>query len=113
MTASFKLSLNELNTDFIEKIKSMFDSKKIVEIHISEETDETEYLLSTSANRESLFRSLQQLDDNEVVIKHKSEITEENLAVKRPGNGISPMRWDEIVGEKAKRDFQKDDLILL
>ena len=74
MTASFRLSLNELNTDFIEKIKSMFDSKKIVEIHISEETDETEYLLSTSANRESLFRSLQQLDDNEVVIKHKSEI---------------------------------------
>ena len=39
--------------------------------------------------------------------------TEENLAVKRPGNGISPIRWDEIVGETAKRDFQEDDLISL
>ncbi len=74
VTASFKLSLNELNTDFIEKIKSMFDAKKIVEIHISEEIDETEYLLSTSANRESLFKSLQQLENNEVVMKQMSEI---------------------------------------
>jgi len=39
--------------------------------------------------------------------------TEENLAVKRPGNGISPMRWNEIVGKRAKKDFQEDDLISL
>jgi hypothetical protein len=74
MIASFKLSVGELNADFIEKVKTMFDEKKIVEIHISEEIDETEYLLSSSANRESLFRSLQQLDNNEVVIKQISEI---------------------------------------
>ncbi len=74
MIASFKLTMNELNADFIEKLKGMFNNKKIVEIHISEEIDETEYLLSTSANRESLFKSLQQLDDNEVVIKQMSEI---------------------------------------
>jgi len=74
MIANFKLSLDELNAEFIEKLKTMFNDKKIVEIHISEEIDETEYLLSTSANRESLFRSLQQLDNNEVVIKQISEI---------------------------------------
>ena len=74
MIASFKLAMNELNADFIEKFRSMFDDKKIIEIHVSEEIDETEYLLSTSANRESLFRSLQQLNNNEVVIKHKSDI---------------------------------------
>jgi N,N'-diacetyllegionaminate synthase len=39
--------------------------------------------------------------------------TEENLTVKRPGNGISPMLWDEIIGQKAKRDFQEDVLIEL
>ena len=42
----------------------------------------------------------------------KGEIfTEENLTVKRPGSGISPMRWDEIIGMKAHRDYDKDELI--
>jgi len=39
--------------------------------------------------------------------------TEENLIVKRPGTGISPMLWDEVIGKEAKRDFQEDDLIEL
>lgn len=37
--------------------------------------------------------------------------TTENLAVKRPGNGISPIRWYEILGRKAIRDFHEDELI--
>lgn len=42
----------------------------------------------------------------------KGEIlTEENLAVKRPGNGISPMRWYEVIGTKAIRDFSEDEMI--
>jgi N,N'-diacetyllegionaminate synthase len=36
-----------------------------------------------------------------------------NLAIKRPGTGISPMLWDEIIGKKAIRDFKIDDLIEL
>lgn len=36
-----------------------------------------------------------------------------NLAVKRPGHGISPMRWDEVVGRTAPRDFAADELIEL
>jgi N,N'-diacetyllegionaminate synthase len=36
-----------------------------------------------------------------------------NLSVKRPGHGISPMRWDEIVGRTAPRDFAADELIEL
>ncbi len=35
----------------------------------------------------------------------------ENLAVKRPGSGISPMKWDELLGQRSKRDFQEDELI--
>ena len=38
-------------------------------------------------------------------------LTEENLTVKRPGNGISPMRWDEVIGTRAIRDFKADHLI--
>jgi N,N'-diacetyllegionaminate synthase len=34
-----------------------------------------------------------------------------NLAAKRPGTGVSPMRWDEVIGRKAPRDFAADELI--
>ena len=44
-------------------------------------------------------------------IKKGELLTEENLAVKRPGTGISPMRWEEIVGTKAIKDFSEEDLI--
>ena len=37
--------------------------------------------------------------------------TEENITVKRPGNGISPMRWDEIIGSVASRGYDTDQLI--
>lgn len=39
--------------------------------------------------------------------------TEVNLAVKRPGSGVSPMLWNEVVGMRAKRDYQPDELIEL
>jgi len=37
----------------------------------------------------------------------------ENLGTKRPGTGISPMRWDEVIGRPAPRDFASDELIEL
>lgn len=37
----------------------------------------------------------------------------ENITAKRPGNGISPMRWDEVIGSRAPRDFLADELIAL
>ncbi len=37
----------------------------------------------------------------------------QNLAVKRPGTGISPMRWDEVIGRSAPREFAPDELIEL
>jgi len=37
----------------------------------------------------------------------------ENLGTKRPGTGISPMRWDEVIGRHAPRDFATDELIEL
>jgi N,N'-diacetyllegionaminate synthase len=39
--------------------------------------------------------------------------TDANITVKRPGNGISPMQWDEVIGQKAKHDFHEDELIKL
>ena len=44
-------------------------------------------------------------------IKKGELFTEENLTIKRPGNGISPMRWDEIIGTEAQKDYKVDELI--
>ena len=40
-------------------------------------------------------------------------LTEDNLAVRRPGTGISPMEWEQVVGQVAVRDFEPDELIEL
>lgn len=37
--------------------------------------------------------------------------TENNIGIKRPGTGISPMRWDEIIGQSSAKVFDRDDLI--
>lgn len=46
-------------------------------------------------------------------IRKGETFSEDNLTVKRPGNGISPMKWDEVLGITAKRDFEEDELIEL
>lgn len=44
----------------------------------------------------------------------KGEIfNESNIGVKRPGKGLSPMRWDEVIGKLAKRNFEEDEIIEL
>lgn len=44
-------------------------------------------------------------------IKAGDIFSEENLTVKRPGSGISPMKWHEILGQAAQRDYEEDELI--
>jgi len=44
-------------------------------------------------------------------IKKGEILNADNLAIKRPGNGISPMRWDEVVGTVAQKDYLEDELI--
>ena len=46
-------------------------------------------------------------------IKAGEVFSEENLMAKRPGTGISPMRWDDVIGRTASRDFSEDELIEL
>ena len=44
-------------------------------------------------------------------IKKGELFTEKNITIKRPGIGISPMKWDTILGKVAERDYQIDDLL--
>ena len=46
-------------------------------------------------------------------IKVGEVFSAQNITTKRPGTGISPMRWDEIIGRVAPRDFSADELIEL
>ena len=58
MTATYSISRDELNADFIEAIKSTFKAEKLF-IQIDEIMDETEYLLSNPANKAMLLQSLE------------------------------------------------------
>ena len=92
------------------------------------EPDELKAMVSAIRNIEQALGSgIKQTTDSErknIVIARKSIIaakeikqgdvfTDQNITVKRPGNGISPMKWDEVLGQKAKRDFLEDELIEL
>ena len=46
-------------------------------------------------------------------IKEGELFTSNNLCTKRPGTGISPMLWDQVIGKRAKRDFKINELITL
>ena len=48
-----------------------------------------------------------------IAIKKGKTFSEDNLAVKRPGNGVSPMKWYDVIGTVAIRDFEEDEPIEL
>ena len=47
------------------------------------------------------------------LIKKGDIFSEENIACKRPGSGLSPMQWDEVIGKIAQQDFLPDQFIVL
>lgn len=46
-----------------------------------------------------------------IAIKKGEIFNENNLTIKRPGNGINPMKWDKLIGTKSKKDYNEDELI--
>lgn len=90
-----------------KELKYMVDSIRNVEIAIGSSEKKVTY--SEKKNRDVARKSI-------VAKKYicKGELfTEDNLTVKRPGNGISPMKWFDILGKVAQREFKEDELIEL
>ena len=87
------------------------DLKKLVQsirnIEIALGRPEKRVSPSESENRKVVRKSIVALKP----IKSGEKFTISNLTTKRPGCGISPMRWDEIIGKTADRDYCKDELI--
>ena len=75
MQATFNLTIDILNNDFIEKLKALFSQNAVIEIRVSEINNETDYLFSTPENRASIERSLKQLQENQVVTKTIEELS--------------------------------------
>ena len=46
-------------------------------------------------------------------VKKGELLTEDNITVKRPGTGISPMRWNEVIGTVAIKDYSEEEQITL
>ena len=46
-------------------------------------------------------------------VKKGEWLTEKNLTTKRPGTGLNPMRWNEVIGKAADRDYEADEMILI
>ena len=90
-----------------DELKQMVTSIRNIENALgSSEKGLTE---SEAVNRDIARKSIVAKCD----IKAGTVFSEDNITVKRPGNGISPMKWFEVLGKKAPRDFVYDELIEL
>jgi len=67
MITTYQMDVNELTVEVINSIKAAFKNKTI-NITVSEAFDETEYLLASKANKESIERSLKQAEEGKVVV---------------------------------------------
>lgn len=66
----------------------------------------------SKSERENLSVARKSIVASRKILKGE-ELTEENLATKRPGTGICPMKWREVIGTYAVKDFEEDELIIL
>lgn len=87
------------------ELKAMVDAIRNIEMAIG--TGIKQVSLSERKNIAIARKSIIAARD----IRKGEVFSEDNLTVKRPGNGINPMKWDDVIGKVAKRDFVEDELI--
>ena len=90
-----------------DELKAMVSAIRNIEQALG--TGHKEITISERKNIEIARKSIVAACD----IKTGELFTEKNLTVKRPGTGISPMRWTDVIGKVATRDYKEEDLIEL
>lgn len=78
MTTTYRLNSKELSNDIIKSIKEAFGDKDI-EITVTDTVDETEYLLSTEANKKHLYKSIEELEQGKGITMTLAELQEKYL----------------------------------
>ncbi|MBI4647361.1 MAG: hypothetical protein HY738_12440 [Bacteroidia bacterium] len=68
METVFYLKPSDLNINFLQTIKSLFENKDIV-ISVKDDMDETEYLLKEPANKKKLLQSVKNIENNKNLIR--------------------------------------------
>ena len=88
-----------------EELKAMVSSIRNIEkaLGSSEKKPSSSESINISIARKSIVAS-RSISKGEV-------FSENNIAIKRPGNGLSPMKWYDVIGTKAVRDYKEDQLI--
>lgn len=117
-----------MGATIIEKHFTLDRSMKGPDHKASLEPEELKYMVTAIRNVEvaigSSAKKPAESEQKNMAIARKSIIvkcnirkgeifTEDNLTVKRPGMGISPMRWFDVLGQTASRDFEEDELVEL
>jgi N,N'-diacetyllegionaminate synthase len=87
------------------ELKSMISGIRNIELALG---DGMKRPMPSELDNRSIVRKSIMASQN---IKLGEDDTHENLTTKRPGTGVSPMRWDEYLGQKASRGYTEDELI--
>ena len=90
-----------------EELKSMVAAIRNIEVALG---DGIKRLTPSEARNKPVVRKSLVASQ---AIKAGEAFSAQNITTKRPGTGISPMRWDEVMGRTALRDFVADELIVL
>ena len=72
MQVAYRLNANELDINFLESIKKLFQEKSInINISVAQNEDETDYLLSSSVNASRLLKAINNIENHKDKLIHK------------------------------------------
>jgi hypothetical protein len=78
METTYRLNAKELSVELIQSIQIAFKDKNI-EITVTDQVDETDYLLSTEANKKQLYKSIEELEQGNGIPMSLAELQEKYL----------------------------------
>ena len=106
----FTLNRKSFGPDHLTSVEPSTFKKMVSAIRRTEEYlgSEKKYMTKSESKNRNLVRKSIVASQN---IQKGEKFSETNLTTKRPADGISPMKWKQFIGKKAKKDYKKNDLI--